>query len=84
MTDHLTAAGWTVVKMRYLFSSLVPPAYLRDRLLRRSIDASEFQRVPTWTNTLLTAAFIAETYLPPLPFGTTLAAVAVNASGAAR
>lgn len=76
---QLEAAGWRVLFTRYLFAPLVLPALLRERLIgRRAIAATEFQRVPAPLNRLLTAAFVAESYLPGAPFGTTLAALAVR------
>jgi SAM-dependent methyltransferase len=74
---ELEAGGWHVCSMRYLFVPLVVPAYLRDRLMRsREISRTQFRRVSPLLNRILTAVFIAETYLPAPPFGTTLAAVA--------
>lgn len=76
---QLETAGWRVLRTRYLFAPLVLPALLRERLIgRRAIAATEFQRVPAPLNRLLTAAFVAETFLPAPPFGTTLAALAVR------
>lgn len=77
---QLEAGGWRVLFTRYLFAPLVLPALLRERLIgRRAIAATRFQRVPAALDRLLTAAFVAESYLPAPPFGTTLAALAVRA-----
>jgi len=77
---QLEAGGWRVCSLRYLFAPLVLPALLRERLIgRRALAATQFQRVPAPLNRLLTAAFVAETWLPAPPFGTTLAALAVRA-----
>ena len=76
---ELEAAGWRPRSMRYLFAPLVIPALAREWMTRRTVSRAEFPRVPRALNGMLTRLFIAETYLPPLPFGTTLAAVAVKA-----
>jgi SAM-dependent methyltransferase len=77
LSEHLVAGGWTPIELRYLFGPLAVPGLLRERLAGRSaLLGTRFPRVPSALNRLLMATFIAETYLPSPPFGTTLAAAA--------
>jgi SAM-dependent methyltransferase len=76
---QLEAAGWRPLRMRYLFAPLVIPALVREWMTPRdTLSRAQFPRVPGTLNRVLTGFFIAETYMPPLPFGTTLAAIAVK------
>jgi SAM-dependent methyltransferase len=77
LREQLRASGWELVSLRYLFAPMVLPALVRERLTaRRTLAATQFQRVPPLLDRALTTAFTLETYLPGLPFGTTLAAAA--------
>lgn len=81
LVAQLHQGGWEVVKIRYLFSSLFFPGLIRRYLLRtKSLSENDFPDVSRRMNRLLTAWFLAETRLPGLPFGTSLAAVARTAA----
>ncbi len=76
LADHLRAGGWEPMRMRHLFSYCVPPAWWQRRVLRR-VQEVEFPPVSALANRLLTLAGAAERALGnPMPFGTSLVAVA--------
>lgn len=76
---HLIEGGWKPVQLRYLFSAMTLPGLVRAKLIdSKSLSATEFPRVPRYLNSFLTQVFEAETRLPGLPFGTSLAALAWN------
>jgi SAM-dependent methyltransferase len=73
---HLREGGWELLRVRYIFAYCVPQAWIERRLLKRVRDF-EFPRVPRTLNRLLTLAGHLERRCgSPLPFGTSLLAVA--------
>jgi len=80
---HLEAAGWRVLRIRYLFSYCVPPAWVERRLLRR-VQEFEFPEVsPTVNRAMRLAGTIERRLGAPLPFGTSLFATARAGAGGA-
>ena len=76
----LLRSGWEPSRVRYFFSYCFPPAIVERRLLRRVRDF-EFPRVSPLTNRLLTVAGEIERRLGnPMPFGTSLLALATRRS----
>jgi SAM-dependent methyltransferase len=76
LTEHLHEGGWEPGRLRHVFSYCVPPAWVQRRLLRR-VQEVEFPPVSPLMNRLLTWAGGVERRLgSPLPFGTSLLAVA--------
>ena len=79
LVGHLRAGGWEPVRVRHAFSWCVPPAWLQRRLLKR-VQQFEFPPVSAPVNALMTFAGRVEQSLGnPLPFGTSLVAVARRA-----
>ena len=79
LARHLAEGGFTPVRIRHFFSYCVPFAWLERRLLRR-VREFEFPRVSRPTNAALTLAGHVERAVGcPLPFGTSLLAVARRA-----
>lgn len=78
--DQVEQAGWTFRSARYFFSGLYPLALIRKLASRKSsVARTEFPKTPPWLNETLVAWFAFERRLGlPIPFGTSLAAVAVN------
>lgn len=73
---HLEQGGWTPVRCRHVFSWCVPPAWWQ-RVVRREVGGVEFPPVSPLLNRLMRAAGRAERLVgAPLPFGTSLIAVA--------
>lgn len=76
---HLREGGWRVVRCRHFFSYCVPPAWVQRRVLRR-VPEMEFPQVSRPMNAALSWAGRVERALGcPLPFGTSLVAVAKRA-----
>jgi SAM-dependent methyltransferase len=76
LLEHLRAGGWAPSRMRHLFSYCVPPAFVQRRVLRR-VPQVEFPPVSRPMNAALTWAGRVEKRLGcPLPFGTSLVALA--------
>jgi SAM-dependent methyltransferase len=76
LLEHLRAGGWTTGRMRHLFSYCVPPAFLQRRVLRH-VPEVEFPAVSRPMNAALTWAGRVEQRLGcPMPFGTSLVAMA--------
>jgi len=76
LLGQLREGGWTAGRLRHLFSYCVPPAFVQRRVLRRVPDV-EFPAVSRPMNAALTWAGRVEQRLGcPLPFGTSLVAVA--------
>jgi SAM-dependent methyltransferase len=72
----LEANGWFPLRIRYFFSYCVPPAWIERRLLGR-VQEFEFPRIRPALNALLTRLGELECRLgDPVPFGTSLIAVA--------
>ncbi len=70
LAGQLAQAGWRVVHANYLFAGLFPVALARQRLLSsHSISETEFPR-GLW--------FTTESRLPNLPFGSSVAALAIK------
>jgi SAM-dependent methyltransferase len=79
LQQHLGAGGWECRRARHAFSYCVPPAWLQRRVLRR-VQEVEFPAVSPLTNRMLTWAGRVERSLgSPLPFGTSLVAIATRA-----
>jgi SAM-dependent methyltransferase len=77
LETHLRQAGWRPLSTRYLFTGMFPAALLRRWLIvRGSVSETQFPRVSPWLNRLLAMGFYAESQIPGLPVGTSLAAVA--------
>lgn len=73
---HLTEGGWTPQRVRYFFAYCWPPAWVQRRLLKRD-QTVEFPPVSPLVNRLMTwAGTVERTCGCPLPFGTSLLAVA--------
>ncbi len=76
---QLSETGWQVVQTRYFFTSLYFVALFRQRLISsKKLPETEFPRLPGWLNSLVGLAFSLEARLPLLPFGTSVAALAVK------
>lgn len=83
LRETLRGSGWEPRRMRYFFAFGVPPAWIERKLLRR-VQEFEFPRVSRPLNGLLSALGALERRLgSPLPFGTSLLAVATRARDAA-
>jgi len=79
LREHLRAGGWEPTRMRHVFSYCVPPAWWQRRVLRR-VQEVEFPPVSALTNRMLTFAGSVERMVgSPMPFGTSLLAVAQRA-----
>jgi SAM-dependent methyltransferase len=75
----LLQGGWQPTRVRYFFSYCMPPAIV-ERLLLRRVREFEFPRVSPLTNRALILAGELERRLGnPMPFGTSLLAVATRA-----
>ena len=73
---QLSESGWTPHAVRYIFSYCAPPAWFQRRLLRR-VNKFEFPNVSPLLNGAMTVAGHVERWVgSPLPFGTSLLAVA--------
>jgi len=74
--EHLVAGGWRPDRVRYFFSWCVPPAWW-SRRVRKTVQEMEFPPVPPLVNKAMTVAGRLELAVgAPLPFGTSLVAVA--------
>ena len=71
----LQAGGWKVKQVRYLFFSMLVPAWLRGSM-GLSASSDEFPSVPRWLDAGLGWATTLENRFPAWPAGTSLAAVA--------
>ncbi len=71
----LEAGGWKVRQVRYLFFSMLAPAWLRG-VMGLSAASDEFPSVPRWLDTGLGWATTLENRFRAWPAGTSLAAVA--------
>ena len=71
----LESAGWKVKHVRYLFISMLAPAWLRG-VMGVSAASDEFPSVPRWMDAGLGWATSLENRFPWWPAGTSLAAVA--------
>ncbi|RKY20080.1 MAG: hypothetical protein DRQ55_08835 [Planctomycetota bacterium] len=81
LREHLAAGGWRSTRVRHAFSYCVPPAWWQRRVTR-AVQEMEFPPVSPWMNRLLTWAGALERGLgSPLPFGTSLVALACPAKG---
>jgi SAM-dependent methyltransferase len=79
LSEHLHDGGWEPTRMRHVFSYCVPPAWWQRRVLKR-VQEVEFPDVSAWTNGALRFAGAVEQALgSPMPFGTSLLAVARRA-----
>lgn len=79
LSQQLRDAGWKPVAGRYLFSTMMLPGLIRNRLIGADrISATEFPRIPPFANKVLTRFLDVETKLPGLPFGTSVAMIAKN------
>jgi SAM-dependent methyltransferase len=77
--EHLREGGWRTVRMKHFFSYCVPPAWVQRRVLKR-VPEMEFPQVSRPMNAALAWAGKVERALGcPLPFGTSLVAVAKRA-----
>jgi len=78
LSVHLREGGWRVARVRHFFSYCVPPAFVQRRVLRR-VPQMEFPPVSRPVNAALAWAGTVERRLGcPLPFGTSLVAVATR------
>ncbi|MGQ0552279.1 MAG: class I SAM-dependent methyltransferase [Planctomycetota bacterium] len=76
LTAQLLASGWRPVRLRHIFSYCVPPAWWQRRVLRR-VQEVEFPAVsPLMNRALIWAGGLERVVGAPLPFGTSLLAVA--------
>lgn len=76
---QLEASGWTVVRQRHVFPTMVLPGLLRARMLKAStLPADEFPRVPRWLNSLLHGWTTTLGRVPCWPVGSTLAVLATR------
>lgn len=73
----LEAGGWRVKQVRYLFFSMLLPAWLRG-FAGVSASSDEFPSVPGWLDAGLGWATTLENRFPSWPAGTSLAAVAIR------
>jgi SAM-dependent methyltransferase len=77
--SHVSEAGWTIQRARYIFPSMVIPGILRARLLNADkLPADEFPSVPGWVNCCLHWWTSLEARLPWWPIGSSLAVVATK------
>lgn len=82
LLQELNDSGWLAVHSRYLFSAMVFAGFFRRKFIQRHANhQTQFPRVPSVVNRMLTGYCIAESYLSALPFGTTLVALARNMKG---
>lgn len=76
LREHLRAGGWRPERVRHAFSYCVPPAWWQRRVTK-AVQEVEFPPVSPLMNRLLTWAGQAERLVgAPLPFGTSLVALA--------
>ena len=74
---HLSAAGWRVNELRYIYNILYIPALFRNLLIKVNVmDEINFPNPPTFLNEILLRYFQMESKISALPFGTSLLAVA--------
>ncbi len=79
LQKQLTETGWQVLQTRYFFSTLYFVALFRQRLITSNkLPETEFPRLPGWLNSLVGLAFSVESRFPQLPFGTSVAALAIK------
>jgi hypothetical protein len=71
----LETAGWKVKHVRYLFISMLAPAWLRA-FIGVSASSDQFPSFPGWIDSVLGWATSLENRFPLWPAGTSLAAVA--------
>ena len=80
LREQLTEAGWRPHSIRYIFSYCAPPAWIQRRVLKR-VQEFEFPQVSPLVNSLMSAAGHVERRVgSPLPFGTSLIAIAERES----
>lgn len=76
LKEQLASAGWRPLSVRYIFSYCAPPAWIQRRVLER-VQEFEFPRVSPLLNSLMIASGQIERWVgSPLPFGTSLLAIA--------
>ena len=73
----LEAGGWKVKQVRYLFCSMLVPAWVRSRV-RAAAARDEFPSVPRWLDAGLGFATTLESRFPWWPAGTSLCAIGVS------
>lgn len=76
LVEHLEAGGWRPARVRHAFAYCVPPAWWQRRVTK-AVQEVEFPPVSPLVNRALTVAGTVERWLGcPMPFGTSLVAVA--------
>lgn len=76
LQQHISDGGWSLRRIRYIFAYVAPAVWLQRRVLRRD-QTFEFPEVPALASRALVTAGRLERWLgAPMPFGTSLVAVA--------